>query len=74
MAGVYESKGDYDLALKYLGESLDIYNKAYNQNDHHSIVAVLNNIGLVYKDKGDSTKSIRYIFLASEMKKRLSIR
>jgi tetratricopeptide (TPR) repeat protein len=74
MADAYQLKGDFDLALIYLIESLDIYNKAFNQNDHPDIFQTLNNIGRVYKAKGDFAKSIEFFFLSFEMKKSFSSR
>jgi tetratricopeptide (TPR) repeat protein len=59
MACVYRHKGDYDLALKYYQESLEIDKKCHT-SEHAIIPDTLNDIGLVYEAKGDSTRASKY--------------
>jgi hypothetical protein len=46
MAGAYQLKDNYDLALKFYRESLDIYKK-FLKSDHPSIAQTLNNMAVV---------------------------
>ena len=49
---ISKDKGDFELALSYHQESLDIFNKNY-QAVHPSIAETLNNMAVVYENKGD---------------------
>jgi tetratricopeptide (TPR) repeat protein len=48
----YRKKGDYELALEYLGESLHIERNVHRP-DHPSIALTLNNLANVYRNRGD---------------------
>ena len=49
---VYSKKGDYEEALEYYNQSLEMCRRMYDQNDHPSIGKTLNNIDLVKKKLG----------------------
>ncbi|CAF5003981.1 unnamed protein product, partial [Rotaria sp. Silwood1] len=49
---VYKDKGDYDNALDYCKQALDIWKQTLPE-EHPDIASSYNNIGLIYQDKGD---------------------
>lgn len=54
---IAETKGDYDISLEYLHQSLDIKLKLMKSNDP-SIAQSYNSIGIVYQQKGDHEKAL----------------
>lgn len=67
---VYNSQGNYDKALKYLGKALDIRERV-SGIDHLDTAQSYNNIGFVYYDQGDYDKALEYLRKALEIHKRL---
>lgn len=57
LGSIYKLKGDYDKAITYYTESLEI--KKINGNKS-GMAASLNNIGIVYNYRGDYAKAIKY--------------
>jgi tetratricopeptide (TPR) repeat protein len=60
IGSVYQSKNDYDEALRYYNQSLDMYRAIYGNINHLDIANSLNNIGSVYDSKNDYDKALRY--------------
>lgn len=54
---IAEAKGDYDISLDYLHQSLEIKLKIMKANDP-SIAQSYNSIGIVYQQKGDLEKAL----------------
>lgn len=54
---IAEAKGDYDVSLEYLHQSLDIKIKTMKSTDP-SIAQSYNSIGIVYQQKGDLEKAL----------------
>ena len=55
----YKNKGDYDSALKYYRECLEIKEKVKGKGSI-DCAATLNNIGLAYDNKGDYDSALKY--------------
>jgi len=70
IGNVYSSKGDYDLALKYYEQSLEIQ-KALFGDRHPDVATSLNNIGFVYSKKGDYDLALKYYEQWLEIRKAL---
>jgi signal transduction histidine kinase len=57
LGNVYWNKGDFDLALTYYFNSLDISRKAGNME---GVAAALSNIGIIYQEIRDFEKALDY--------------
>ncbi len=55
---IYDAKGDYDMALRYLEQSLAIHQQI---GDRIGEGATLNNISQIYNAKGDYDTALRYL-------------
>jgi tetratricopeptide (TPR) repeat protein len=65
---VYKAKGNLDEALKYYNDALKI--RKAKAPDSLALAGSYNNIGLVYKAKGDQRTADEYLKRAEEIKKR----
>lgn len=65
IAGIYRQKGDYDKALEYYRQALDLI------KDDKEKATAYNNIASVYLDKGDYSKAIEYFQKAIELGERV---
>ena len=54
---IFQSKGNYEKALKLYNESLVIWN---DLNDQQEISNILNNIGVLYRNKGELDRALEY--------------
>ncbi len=61
-----QASGEYDSALFYLNQSIQFSER----NDSLSIPNVLNNIGIIYDEKGDYDKALQSYFKGLEIAKR----
>ena len=66
---VYESKGDFSLALECYQNALEIQEEALGP-EHLSTATTYNNIGLVYKNKGEYDQSLKFYKKALEIDKK----
>lgn len=82
IGNIYYDSGNYDKALEFYNKSLDITENAlerYVQSSQKSrekqtkkgIATLMNNIGLVYKKKGNYTKALNYCKKALQIKEEL---
>ncbi|MBN8589064.1 MAG: tetratricopeptide repeat protein [Rhodothermia bacterium] len=55
---IYDAKGNYDTALRYLQQSLDISQQI---GDRHGEGVTLNNISQIYQVRGDYDTALRYL-------------
>ncbi|MBL4657566.1 MAG: tetratricopeptide repeat protein, partial [Flavobacteriales bacterium] len=68
IAIVYDEKGEYEVALEYYLEALNISTELGNKV---SMAAVLGNIGLVFAEWGDNEQALAYYFKAVKIDKEL---
>lgn len=57
LGSIYKLKGDYDRAINFYTQSLNIKKKNGNKS---GMAASLNNIGIIYNYRGDYAKAIKY--------------
>jgi len=68
---VYRAKGEFDEALKYLKEALEIHKEnGYRLGQAEQ----LGNIGLIYLDKGDTDEAMKYLKQAVKIDKVIGYR
>ncbi len=68
LGGVYDDKGEYDLALEYYFKCLKIRETKLG-NEHVDTARSYNNIGLVYDNKGEYNLALEYYFKSLKIKK-----
>ena len=68
-------KGQYENALKYLLQSLQIVEKKYDDGDSlntiHPLAFIANNVGILYNRIGNKEKALQYYQLSLSIKTRL---
>lgn len=70
---IYLDQKNYDEALKYLMEALEIFrknDKSFSSN-HHSLIRTLSSIGMIYENKENLEKAAQYIDEASSIKQNM---
>lgn len=64
---IYEIKGDFDQAVNYLNDALEISLHFNNKEDSISLTAEYNNIGMVYKSMGNYKMALNYLYKALDI-------
>ncbi|CAF0843310.1 unnamed protein product [Adineta steineri] len=59
LGGVHMNQGDYEKAIWYYEQALQIFQK-YLPSNHPDLATSYNNIGLVYKNMGDYSKALSF--------------
>lgn len=61
LGAAYRTKGEYNKAIEYNNQALEIALKIYESSPNHSLIALSNyNVGLTYEEKGEYDKAIDY--------------
>ncbi|CAF3914590.1 unnamed protein product [Rotaria sp. Silwood1] len=71
MASVSYETSDYEKAINYYKDFLNIYGENYGNIDHMSIAKSLQMLGKCYRSKGDLRSALDFSTKALEMKQRL---
>lgn len=65
-------QGDNDEALKYFEECVDLNSKIEDESQVASTASTLNNIGLIYKKKGNYNKAIDYYLQSLNIREKVN--
>ena len=68
---IYQSMGQYEIALKYQLESNDMDKRLYQDSDNPDLSSFLDNIGSIYQSMGKYDLVFKYKLDSYEMMKRL---
>ena len=68
---IYQSMGQYEIALKYQLESNDMDKRLYQDSDNPDLSSFLDNIGSIYQSMGKYDLVLKYKLDSYEMMKRL---
>ncbi|CAF1168346.1 unnamed protein product [Adineta steineri] len=69
LGGVHMNQGDYEKAIWYYEQALQIFQK-YLPSNHPDLATSYNNIGLVYKNMGDYSKALSFYEKALEIQQK----